>query len=419
MSRVLSQISKVLWRIVETDIKNVKTFGFSHLGSRSVKCGSEHAFRLPIGYSVRDVRNKLDQIESAVGAPVELIDRIGAVVIRVIEKAMPLQIGFQKSDLKDNDILIGYDRLSKPIYHPLNTHVLVGGASGSGKTDGLRFWMYQLLLQGYEVRICDLKGFSFFPFENVPGVSVAKNLVQAHEMMVESYIQLEQRKDAVIRTRDRDLVKSFRPVVLVIDEAAALAPTQNRGRAKKLAEECDEVVSFFGQQAREPRMFMIYSTQRPSREVINLQFRANCEAMIAFRCRDVENSRLIIGREGAEQISPLTPGHCIYAMARDHHLQVPYIGSDDAWNSLLRPLKTEVIQSAYRTESPRLITQSFDSRTNSHNKATGHTQQLAQSNQKSIETTQRTRDRRQGVIELPRQGEIVATEETIYTDSIE
>jgi DNA segregation ATPase FtsK/SpoIIIE, S-DNA-T family len=419
MDRVLSQISKVLWRIVETDIKNVKTFGFEHLASRKVACGSEHAFRLPIGYSARDVFSRMDQIQSAVGAPVELIDRAGAVILRVVENPMPVQIGFKNSDLKSKDILIGYDRLYKPVYHPLNTHVLVGGASGSGKTDGLRFWMYQLLLQGYEIRICDLKGFSFFPFEHLPNVSVAKNIVQAHEMMVESYIQLEQRKDAVIRTRDRELVNSFRPVVLIIDEAAALAPTQNRGRTKKLAEECDEVVSFFGQQAREPKMFMIYSTQRPSREVINLQFRANCEAMIAFRCRDVENSRLIIGKEGAEQISPLTPGQCIYSMSRDHHLQVPYIGSDSAWSELLKPLRTEVIQSAERTELSRLYPESTGTRSDGQHETTGDTQRLTRFTEKSIEPAAKTRDRRQSVIELPRSRETVATQETIYSDSIE
>lgn len=381
---VKKQLFNALNRLVEVDIGLNRTKGFQYLDSREVICGSEHAFRIPSGCSVCDIQTAIDTLIAAAGAPVELIDRAGVVIVRMVEKDFPKKLGYEPEHIKSDEILIGYDRLRKPVYHPLNTHILCGGASGSGKTDGLRWWVYQLIQQGYEVRICDLKGFSFFPFESVPGVSVAKSIHEARDMLVESFEELQTRKEQVIRARSREIIQTFRPVVVVIDEAATLAPKQNRGKWFKLAEECDQVIAYFGQQAREPRMFMIYSTQRPSVDVINLQFRANVEAMIAFRTQDKYNSTMIVGKEGAERILPTTPGRCIYNYDRDHYLQVPYIGNDANWERLLTPLKTEVVQNgrSARAESPRTyLDGSFES-AGSDDTATGDTESIPRSHQK-------------------------------------
>lgn len=380
------QIYNTLNKLVESDIQNGRTKGFQYLDYREVRCGSEYAFRLPRGYNCRKVHEALDSLIAAVGAPVDLIDRGGAVVVRVVEKDFPKKIGYKPDDLLPDRILIGYDRLMKPIYHPLNTHLLVGGASGSGKTDGLRFWLYQLVLQGYDIRICDLKGFSFFPFEPLPSIHIAKSLRESHDILQDGVDELYNRKERVIRSRSRDIIKTFKPIVYVIDEAAALAPKQNAGLAKKLAQNCDDAISFFGQQAREPRMFMIYCTQRPSMDVINLQFRANVEAMIAFRCRDEQNSKMILGREGAEQINPTTPGRCIYTYDRDYTLQVPFIGDDSKWSELLQPLRTEVIDHgrSNRAETPRIYLDGVVQSADSDDEANRHVKHFDQPEQKGI-----------------------------------
>jgi len=412
-------------RLAESDVKSRKSNGFKLIQSRNIECGSEHAFRLPLGYSAFDVQSKADTLVAAVGAPVEVIDRGGAVVLRVIKKDFPLELAVREKDIHSKGLLIGYDRLMNPLYHPLNTHMLVGGASGSGKTDAVRFWIWQLSLQGYDVRICDLKGFSFLEFERLPNVSVAKSLGESCDMLVDSIYELMARKEKIIRMRSREIIKTFRPIVVVIDEAASLAPRQNNGKSKKLAEECDHAISLFGQQAREPKMSMIYCTQRPSMDVINLQFRANVEAMIAFRCRDKENSKMILGKEGAERISPTTPGRCIYAFERDYHLQVPYVGNDSAWAKLLTP-KVEVLQhgSSHRAEPKRAYLEGSYTSANSDNSATLNTEQFPQSQKEIIQPVKGTRRESFSTVEMARPRESMVSNQkgtsgaTVYNDEI-
>lgn len=424
---VAKQLYSTLNRLAETDVKMGRTSGFQYIDSRPVVCGSEHAFRIPRGFSTRQIENAIDTLIAAVGAPVELIDRGGAVIVRVVETDLPKVIRPRLADVKPDRLLIGYNRLQQPIYHPLNAHILCGGASNAGKTDGLRWWLYQLHHQGYDIRIADLKGFSFFPFERLPRVRIAKTLPEAHDMLIESVVELEERKERVIRSRSRDIIRTFQPVVFVIDEAAALAPKQNSGRSRKLAESCDEAIAYFGQQAREPQMVMLYCTQRPSVDVINLQFRANVEAMIAFRTRDKENSRLIIGKEGAERISPTTPGRCIYAYDRDHTLQVPYVGGDSEWDAFLKPLRTEVIEggSSKRAETPRQYIDGVIAGSSSNNAAVSGTERRARSAEESVGPVTGNGGRRARPVGISRQGKDMgsnargAQANRMYTDSIE
>lgn len=378
------RIKNVLNRIVRSDMSKDLTDGFTFLRHRHIENAVELAYKVPIGLSYVDVEKNIDALYASVGAPVEVIDFAGVVVIRIITKPLPKTVSFNPDDLT-NQLLIGYNMSMVPTYHPLNTHLLVGGASKAGKTDALRFYIYQLLLQGYEVRICDLKGFSFFPFEGL--VKIAKDIQESRDLLVASIDEMNYRKQLVFNARSREVIKTFKPIVIVIDEGASLAPKQHSGNMRKIAQECDECISLFGQQGREPKMFMIYATQRPDMDVINKQFKANVEASIAFRTKDEINSRIILSRGGAEKISPDTPGRCIYAYDRDHLLQVPFIGGDKEWSNLLLPLKTEVINDgkSQRKHHDRLILD-----TDSHNFTDSNDEQQSRSEKESEQGTTTT-----------------------------
>jgi hypothetical protein len=220
--------------------------------------------------------------------------------------------------------------------------MLEGGAAGSGKTDWQRWVAYQLIRQGYHVWILDLKGYSFFPFEGIPNVTIAKSLPASLIMLEQAQTLLEKRKEIIDKARTREVIKSFVPLVIMIDEAASLAPSQYpAGMLKEQAKKCDMIIGLLGCQSREPKIFVIYGTQRPDMTVINKQFKANVEASVAFRTKDHFNSQIILDRAGAEKISPDTPGRCIYSHGKDHLLQVPFIGGDTEWDALLNPLKGE------------------------------------------------------------------------------
>lgn len=336
MGDVVRRILIILNKLVVSDIKAKSSKGFAHIKSRRVSCGSEHAFRMPIGMDYKKVRRQLGALSASMGAVVEMDNHFGVVVVRVVEQDFPAAVQFDSADLPRDRLLIGYNRSMEPIYHPLNVHLLVAGASGAGKTDFLRWVMLQLLLQKYEVKVVDMKGFSFMPFDHLPTVEVATNLNSAAKLLDSAYAEMVRREELIKKTRDRSLTKEFTPLAVIIDEAAQIAPAQiNDKEAKEVAKFCDEICARIAQKGREPRVFLFYCTQRPDRSVINPQVKANVEASIAFRTKTLSNSMIILDRPGAETIPVNAPGRCIYAGQQDYLLQVPYIGDDAAWEKLL------------------------------------------------------------------------------------
>lgn len=336
MGDVVRRIQIILNKLVASDIKSKSSKGFQHIKSRRVSCGSEHAFRLPIGMDYKKVYRSSGALSANLGTPIEMENHYGVVVIRVVEQDFPAWKRFRRCDLTSDSLLIGYDRQDKPIYHPLNVHLLVAGASGSGKTDFLRWVMLQLLLQRYQIKVVDMKGFSFLCFDQLHGIEVATNLHAAARLLDSALAEMVRREELIKKTRDRSLTKEFQPLAVIIDEAAQIAPEQiNDKEAKEVAKFCDEICAKIAQKGREPRVFLFYCTQRPDRKVINPQVKANVEASIAFRTKTISNSMIILDRPGAETIPVNAPGRCIYAGQQDYLLQVPYIGDDTAWEKLL------------------------------------------------------------------------------------
>lgn len=392
--------------------------GFRYIDSRSVKCGSEHAFRLPMGRCVLDVQNRMDSLVSAVGAPVELIDRGGAVIVRVVERDFPARLRFHTGDLRPDELLIGYDRLFRPVYHRL-MHILAGGAAGSGKTIWLKFVLYQLAAMKAVVKVADLKGFSFFPFENIPGFQIAKDLPNTADLLHDACAELERREQLVIRSRNRHVLKSLPYYVVVIDEAAQIAPKMHSGRAKEYAKFCDECVARLAQKGREPKVFLIYCTQRPDHTIINGQVKSNVEAAIAFRTYTNYDSRIILNTDGAERISSATPGRCLFRGEQFHTLQVPFISEEDRdWDELLAPLKLEVLHdgSSRRAETPRSYIEGSYASADSHDAPAGNTERFTGSKQKGVSAAARAGGRQANTVTLPRPAKDMAA--AAYTDEI-
>jgi S-DNA-T family DNA segregation ATPase FtsK/SpoIIIE len=353
--------------------------GIEYIDSRRVSCGLEYAYRLPVGLSCQDVQKDIDVLRAAVGAPVELVDRGGAVIVRVVEKDFPAQISFNPKHLKDDMLLIGYNRLMNPVYHRL-MHLLVGGASSAGKTVWLRWFLYQLVRMKAIIKIADLKGFSFFPFETVPGVEIAKSLEETADMLFAAMTELERRENMIIAARDRSLTDRFTPYVVVIDEAAQISPAMNKSskQAKGYAQFCDESVARLSQKGRETKVILIYCTQKPTADIVNGQVKANVETALAFRTNTHQESGVILGAQGAEKISIATPGRCLYRAETFHLLQVPFISEKDSeWDKLLTAHKTEVLQRGHsdRAEPQRQYLEGSYTRADSHNETTSHVKQ--------------------------------------------
>lgn len=175
--------------------------------------------------------------------------------------------------------------------------VLVGGARRFGKTTLLHGWIQALLHGGQvEVLLWDGKGgLEFNRYVGQPNVTVAENLDEA---LSEVHAQMNERSHRMRREGATNLkdynaqrgVVPFRPLVLVLDELAFLP-----GSASKTLTDLVARCGAFG-------VHPVVGLQRPDAESIRGLLRANLVTRLAFPCVSADDSRLILGRSGAEKL---------------------------------------------------------------------------------------------------------------------
>lgn len=239
---------------------------------------------------------------------------------------------------------IGKDIAGQPVYVDLSKmpHMLVAGATGAGKSVGLNVMLTSLLTKKSpdEVRMLmiDPKMVELAVFDGIPHMLLpvvtdmkkaalalkwavdemerryqlfadagARNILTYNER-VEKVLQGELPVEKLKKTKpgpetgpdgaaevpaDRSPEK-LPYVVVVVDEFADLMMV-----AAKDVEAC---VARLAQKARAAGIHVILATQRPSVDVITGMIKANFPARIAFKVSQREDSKTILGRNGAEHL---------------------------------------------------------------------------------------------------------------------
>jgi S-DNA-T family DNA segregation ATPase FtsK/SpoIIIE len=324
---------------------------WKYVDSRLDEHRYEVAFYCPTGYSAQDLMQETDSIAAACGAPIEIIDRFGAVVIKVFLHDFPNVIPFEKRMLKmtkGREILLGFDLGNIPLMHNFKIpHMLIGGQSGYGKTDLVRFIILQLISRFTPdelwIDIIDGKGFSFLPFKNIPHIRrIARDLAMAKTIMSEARAEMSNRSNKVWEAGSRKLAGTFQWRLVFIDELAVISPKLQIDTAtKEIATSIYSDMVKIACVGREAGVGLVLSTQRPDRDVVYPQVKQNLDAKIALRCQTLTNSEVILDHGGAEKLPHNREGRAIYASTTDTVIQIPYIGDDDKWDKVLVPYVKE------------------------------------------------------------------------------
>lgn len=193
-------------------------------------------------------------------------------------------------------------------------HALVGGTTGSGKSEFLLAWLAALATSyspaALAMLLVDFKGGAAFqPIAGLPHVvGVVTDLDEAEALRaVESLrAEIRQRERRLRASGVRDFVELDRSVelprlVIVVDEYQALV------------ERFDELGRLFADLAARGRslgMHLILSTQRPNGSVRE-QITANCRLRVCLRVLHASDSRAVIGVDDAAGIPPTFPGRAI------------------------------------------------------------------------------------------------------------
>lgn len=209
---------------------------------------------------------------------------------------------------------LGKDVSGAPVYADLARmpHLLVAGATGSGKTIGLSNVILSLVFRNSPSRLrfilVDPKRVEFPVYNDLPHLLTpvivdTQRTLNALKWLIK---EMERRFAVFSELRVRDLrgyhafaathkdAQEIPYVVCIIDELADLMAARGK--------ELEGMVVRLAQMARAVGIHLVLATQRPSVEVITGLIKANITSRIAFQVASQVDSRTILDCAGAEKL---------------------------------------------------------------------------------------------------------------------
>lgn len=221
-------------------------------------------------------------------------------------------------------------------------HLLVAGATGSGKSVGINDFIVSLMFQNTPAELkflmvdpkqVELEMYSGLPYLLAPIVydsgKAIKLLQRTVEEMEKRYTTL---KDQRVRNLDeynekmqKEGQEKMYRIVFIIDEMADMMLSSSANR-----KEVENCINRLAAKARAVGIHLILATQRPSVNVITGLIKANIPTRIAFGVVSEVDSRTILGRKGAEDL--VGKGDMLYMDPSTKfpiRIQAPFIATEE------------------------------------------------------------------------------------------
>jgi S-DNA-T family DNA segregation ATPase FtsK/SpoIIIE len=211
---------------------------------------------------------------------------------------------------------MGKDIFGKPVVVDLSSmpHMLVAGATGSGKSVALNTMLLSLLFsatpQEVKLLLIDPKRLELAMYENMPHLMAPviykpKEAAQVlHKIVQEMQNRYQRLAELGVRniegynqkvTANGSTESPVLPyIVVIIDELADLMLVSAR--------DVEDGLMRLAQMARAAGIHLIVATQRPSVDVLTGVIKANFSARISFQVSSKTDSRTILDTNGAEQL---------------------------------------------------------------------------------------------------------------------
>lgn len=244
---------------------------------------------------------------------------------------------FRKSKSKIS-VILGHNVSGQTVIGDLDKmpHVLIAGATGSGKTVCLNSFIATLLFQNapHELKIImvDPKRVELVQYNGIPHLltPVIDEIDKVLSAMKWSVAEMERRYRLFQKARVRNIqaynelsgFQAMPNIVILVDEMAdlmMLAPKDFEATICRLA-----------QMARATGIHLILATQRPSVDVLTGLIKANIPCRIAFNVTSSVDSRVILDQPGAEKL--LGRGDMLYLppdQAKPQRIQGVYVSDSE------------------------------------------------------------------------------------------
>lgn len=221
-------------------------------------------------------------------------------------------------------------------------HMIVAGATGSGKTIFLNTLIMSLIFKNspktLRLILVDPKRVEFSNYEGTPYLlcPVIFDVNRTCNALKWLVGEMERRLKVMSENKVRDIgsynklvAKSNKPdmeyfpyIVLVVDELADLMVSKGK--------DIEAGIVRLAQMARAAGIHLILATQRPSVEIITGLIKANIISRVAFQVASQIDSRTILDMAGAEKL--LGAGDMLYItgnMAKPKRVQAPYVSEKE------------------------------------------------------------------------------------------
>jgi len=234
-------------------------------------------------------------------------------------------------------VALGKDVSGKPWFGDLSIlpHLLIAGATNSGKTVCINAILLSLLLQHtpetlrfilVDPKRVELPNYNGIPHLLTPVITDVQKTVNALRWTIG---EMERRFELLSKAGRRDIT-SYNKVmdqklpylVFVIDELADLMTASGA--------EVEAAIIRLSQMARAVGIHLVLATQRPSVDVITGLIKANMPARLAFSVASLMDSRTILDTGGADKL--LGRGDCLWKppeLSKPRRLQSAFVGEEE------------------------------------------------------------------------------------------
>ncbi len=203
---------------------------------------------------------------------------------------------------------------------PNTCHFLIGGTTGSGKSEFLRSLLLSLLVRHdpshFQIALVDPKRVTFPEFETMdwlyePIVKTSEDAIALMERLViemeERYQRFEISKCANLNAYNQKQSQPIPRILCIFDEYADFMAE------KETAKALEQSIKRLGAMARAAGIHLIIATQRPEARVVTPLIRSNLPGRVALRTASAADSSIILGSKQEAAVNLLGKGDLFYS----------------------------------------------------------------------------------------------------------
>jgi len=327
---------------------------------------TQYQVKIGRGISVKKVHAMEADMQMALAAhsvriqaPIPGTHNVGIEVPNTVRTMVSLRQMLERKEFWDGHPLtcaVGIDINGSYIYQDLTKlpHLLIGGATNSGKSIGLATLITSLLVRNspktLRMVMIDPKRVELSLFDHVPHLlcPVVKDVKEAPGILRAILREMDLRYELCSKEGVRNIdgwnakvedARKFPYIVVVIDELADLM--------LQARDEVETSIVRIAQLARAVGIHLVVATQRPSVDIVTGLIKGNVPSRMAFSVSSGTDSRVILDTVGAETL--VGRGDMLFNPIDQNHplrIQGPYVSEGEIarivshWKAQDRPQYT-------------------------------------------------------------------------------